>query len=77
MDAAVINGNYAIEADLNPAEDALVLESTEGNPNVNILVARQDNQDDPRIQTLIQLLQGPEVVEFIETTYSGAVIPAK
>ena len=77
LDAAVINGNFAIDADLNPAEDALVLESTEGNPNVNILVARQDNQSDPRIRTLIQLLQGPEVVEFIETTYSGAVIPAK
>ncbi len=76
VDGAVINGNFAIEANLKPADDALVLESTEGNPNVNILVARQDNKDDPRIQTLIQLLQGPEVIDFINEKYAGAVIPA-
>src|SRR5690606_17960119 len=27
-----INGNYALEADLTPAEDALALESADGNP---------------------------------------------
>ncbi len=31
VDAAVINGNYAIEADLNPAKDALALEKADGN----------------------------------------------
>ncbi len=76
VDAAVINGNYAIEADLNPAEDALVIESAEDNPYVNVLVARAEDKDDPNLQTLIALLQGPEVRAFIEETYSGAVIPA-
>jgi D-methionine transport system substrate-binding protein len=76
VDAAVINGNFAIEANLNPAKDALVLESSEGNPNVNILVARNGQQGDPRIQALIGLLQSPEVTAFIEEKYSGAVIPA-
>ncbi|MFC7639854.1 MetQ/NlpA family ABC transporter substrate-binding protein [Streptosporangium lutulentum] len=32
VDAAVINGNYALESGLNPAEDSLVLEKAEGNP---------------------------------------------
>ncbi|CAM5495657.1 D-methionine-binding lipoprotein MetQ [Streptomyces fumanus] len=32
VDAAVINGNYALEADLKPAEDALVLESAKNTP---------------------------------------------
>ena len=32
-DLAVINGNYALEADLTPAKDALVLEQAENNPN--------------------------------------------
>lgn len=76
VDAAVINGNFAIEADLSPAEDALVLESAENNPNVNILVTRAGNENDPRIQSLITLLQGAEVKKFIEDKYAGAVIPA-
>ena len=76
VDAAVINGNYAISADLNPAKDALVLESATDNPNVNILVTRNGMQDDPRIQSLIKLLQGDKVKAFIEEKYQGAVIPA-
>ena len=32
---AVINGNYAIEADLTPSKDALVLEAAENNPYAN------------------------------------------
>ena len=76
VDAAVINGNYAIEADLNPAEDALAIESAQDNPYVNVLVTRTELKDDPRIQALIALLQGPEVKAFIEQQYSGAVIPA-
>lgn len=76
VDAAVINGNFAIEADLSPADDALILESAENNPNVNILVTRQGMENDPRIQNLIKILQGPEVKKFIEDKYAGAVIPA-
>ncbi len=76
VDAAVINGNYAIEANLNPAKDALVLESATDNPNVNILVTRKGMENDPRIQKLLTLLQGPEVKKFIEDKYQGAVIPA-
>jgi D-methionine transport system substrate-binding protein len=76
VDAAVINGNYAIEAGLTPAEDALVAESATENPYANLLVARADAEDDPRLQQLVELLQSPEVAEYIETTYEGAVVPA-
>jgi D-methionine transport system substrate-binding protein len=34
----VINGNYALEAGLTPAKDALGLESASHNPYANILV---------------------------------------
>ena len=76
VDIAVINGNYAIDADLTPAEDALVLEEAEGNPNANLLVVRAGDEGDERIQTLEELLHSDEVRQFIEETYDGAVIPA-
>ncbi|MGW1023460.1 MetQ/NlpA family ABC transporter substrate-binding protein [Streptomyces sp. NPDC002577] len=76
VDAAVINGNYALEADLKPAKDALVLESAKDNPNVNLLVVKDGNQDDPRVQKLAKLLTSDEVKKFIEDKYDGSVIPS-
>lgn len=76
-DAAVINGNYAIEAGLVPSEDALVLETAENSPYVNQLVVRTEDKDDEHLATLAKLITSPEVKTFIETTWSdGSVIPA-
>jgi D-methionine transport system substrate-binding protein len=75
-DLAVINGNYALEARLSPADDALVLERAQGNPNVNLLVTTPALRDDSRIATLARLLRSPEVRRFIEQKYRGAVVPA-
>ncbi|MFJ6987129.1 MULTISPECIES: MetQ/NlpA family ABC transporter substrate-binding protein [unclassified Streptomyces] len=74
VDAAVINGNYAIEADLKPAEDALVLESPKDNPYGNFLAVKKGNEDDPRVKKLAKLLVSPEVKKFIEDKYAGSVI---
>ncbi|MFF8846014.1 MetQ/NlpA family ABC transporter substrate-binding protein [Streptomyces sp. NPDC015127] len=76
VDAAVINGNYAIEADLEPASDSLVLEKAEGNPYANFLAVKDGNQDDPRVQKLAKLLNSPEVKKYIEDTYKGSVVAA-
>ncbi|AVH59798.1 MULTISPECIES: MetQ/NlpA family ABC transporter substrate-binding protein [Streptomyces] len=76
VDAAVINGNYAIEADLNPAKDALVLESAKDNPYGNFLAVKKGNEDDPRVKKLAKLLTSPEVKKFIESKYAGSVIPS-
>ncbi|MCO1656094.1 MetQ/NlpA family ABC transporter substrate-binding protein [Pseudonocardia humida] len=75
-DASVVNGNYAIDAGLQPAQDALVLESAQGNPNANGLVTRTELRGDPRIATLAELLQSPQVEDYIQQTFAGAVIPA-
>ena len=75
FDAAAINTNYALQADLNPLEDALVIEGAES-PYVNIVAARPDNKDSDAIQKLIAVLQSPEVEKFINETYNGAVVPA-
>lgn len=76
VDAAVINGNYAIEAGLAPAEDALVLEKPEGNPYANLLAVKEGREDDPRVRKLAELLASPEVAKYVEDTYKGSVIPA-
>ncbi|MER5999601.1 MetQ/NlpA family ABC transporter substrate-binding protein [Nonomuraea angiospora] len=77
VDAAVINGNYAIEAGLKPASQALVLEKTEGNPYVNGLVVKAGHEKDANIVTLGKLLQDQKVKDFIKQKYEGSVIPAE
>jgi len=76
VDAAVINGNYALEAKLTPSKDALVLEKTENNPYVNILVVKKGHENDPAVKKLATLLTSDDVKKYIETTFNGAVIPA-
>ncbi|MEV0994143.1 MetQ/NlpA family ABC transporter substrate-binding protein [Nonomuraea sp. NPDC050202] len=77
VDAAVINGNYAIEAGLKPATQALVLEKTEGNPYVNGLVVQAGHEKDANIVTLGKLLQDQKVKDFIKQKYEGSVIAAE
>ena len=75
VDLALINTNYALEAGLNPAKDALIIEDAKS-PYVNFLVARPDNKDSDAIQKLAKALTSPEVKAFIEKKYGGAVLPA-
>ena len=75
VDLAVINTNYALDAGLTPRTDALALEGGDS-PYVNYLVARPDNQNDPRIQALAAALRSQAVKDFIAQKYDGAVVPA-
>ena len=75
VDGAVINGNYALEAGLNPAEDAILLEGAES-PYANILVVKECNEGDPRVAVLLKHLQSEKVAEFILSRYEGGVVPA-
>ncbi|MFE2420193.1 MetQ/NlpA family ABC transporter substrate-binding protein [Streptomyces hokutonensis] len=76
VDAAVINGNYAISSGLKPAKDAIVLESASNNPYGNFLAVKKGNEKDPRVKKLAKLLTSPEVKKFIEDKYAGSVIPS-
>ncbi|MEH0543205.1 MetQ/NlpA family ABC transporter substrate-binding protein [Streptomyces sp. B21-105] len=76
VDAAVINGNYALEAELSPAKDALAAEPAKGNPYANFLAVKKGDEDDPRVKKLATLLTSPEVRKFIEDKYHGAVVAA-
>jgi len=78
VDAAVINGNYAIEAKFNPAKDAIIIEdkaSEAAKPYANIVVVKQGNENQEKIKALVKAMTSPEVKEFIEKEYNGSVIP--
>jgi D-methionine transport system substrate-binding protein len=72
---SVINGNYALEAGLDPARDSLGLERAENNPYANVLVTTQALAQDGRVLRLATLLQSSETVAFIRARYRGSVIP--
>jgi D-methionine transport system substrate-binding protein len=75
VDAAVINTNYALEANLNPLKDALVLESKDS-PYANILAIRIGDENRPDIQALKAAMTSEKMRQFILNTYKGAVLPA-
>lgn len=74
VDLALINTNYALEADLNPTTDALFIEDKDS-PYTNLLVSRPDNKDSEAIQKLAAALTSDEVRTFINDTYQGALVP--
>lgn len=75
VDLAIINTNYALEADLNPVEDALFIEDKDS-PYVNVLAVNEGDENNPGIRELAEALTSDEVRQFIEENYSGAVVPA-
>ena len=75
VDLAIINTNYALEADLNPVEDALFIEGKDS-PYVNVLAINEGDEDKPGIQELADALTSDDVRQFMEEKYDGAVVPA-
>ena len=74
VDAAVINGNYALQAGLNSA-GALILEGAQS-PYANILVVQSSKVDDENLQKLKNVLQSQKVKDFILEKYKGEIVPA-
>ena len=74
VDYAVINSNFAIEANLNPMTDALFIEPSDS-PYANIVAIRKGDEKRPELQKLAKALHSKEVKEFILDKYKGAVVP--
>ncbi len=77
VDAAVINGNYAIDAGLK-VSDALAVEAADGaaaEAYVNVVAVKEGNENSEAVKALVKALQSDEVRTFIESTYDGAVVP--
>ncbi|MET9779579.1 MetQ/NlpA family ABC transporter substrate-binding protein [Nocardiopsis alba] len=76
-DAAIVNGNYAIEAGLTDEAEVLAWEP-EGDDYVekyaNGLVVLAENSDDERIRILADLLHDERVLDYIQETWQGVVL---
>ena len=75
---AVINGNYALNAGLNAGTDAIATEdaaSVSAQTYANILVVKEGNENTDKTKALVKALTSQEVKDFINNTYSGAVVP--
>lgn len=76
-DIAVINGNYAIEAGLK-VSDALATEDSQSLAATtygNVVAVREGEESSEAIKALVEALTSPEVKEYMETRYQGAVVP--
>jgi len=71
--AATINGNFAMQAGLNPQRDSLIIEDADS-PYVNIVAVQRGFENDPRILALRAALLSPRVRDFINERYDGGVV---
>lgn len=71
---SVINTNFAVEAGLNPANDALAIEGSDS-PYVNVIAVRKADVDKPEIKALVEAVNSAKVKDFIteELTPRGIV----
>lgn len=76
VDAAAINTNFALQAGLDPAEDALAIEG-EDSLFVNILVIRQGDEERKGLMLLKKHLSSEKTGRFITETYQGAITHVK
>ena len=80
--ASTINGTYAIPTGLVPSKDGLAIESQasatteDGNPFVNVVVARTADKDNELYKTIQTAFQSDIVGQYLIAKYSEAFIPA-
>lgn len=78
LDYVVLNGNYAMEAGLNVAKDALAYESSDSEAAetyVNVIVVNAGNEENEGVKALVEVLESDAITGFIESEYQGSVVP--
>lgn len=70
---AVINSNYALDADLNPVKDALATEDS-SSAYGNVVAVKEGNENEPLTKALVAALESQQVKDFITKEYDGAII---
>ncbi len=74
VDAAVINGNYAIPAGFSARNDGLIVEGADS-PYVNIVAVKEGNENNEAVKALVQCLQSQEVKDWVSENYpNGEVV---
>ena len=73
VDAAIINGNYAIPAGLVATRDGLFVEGADS-PYVNVIAVKEGNENNPAIKALIEALKSDEVADFVAEKYKNGEV---
>ncbi len=75
VDFAVINGNYAIEAGLDSAIAVEAADSLAAETYANYVCVKDGEENSEKSQALKNAILTQEVKDYINNTYSGAVVP--
>ncbi len=76
LDAAVINNNFAADAQLDPTSAIYSdLDDTDtARPYVNIFAARAEDADNPLFATLVEIYHRPEVIDQVLESNEGTAV---
>ena len=77
VDIAAINGNYALDAGLSVADDALAIEDAASDAAqiyTNVIVVPEGHEGDAKVKALVDALHSDAVRSYIDATYNGAVV---
>lgn len=78
VDFGVINGNYALDADVT--DNLLASESSDGDVAQtygNIIAVKQTNKNSKAVKALVKILKSDETKEWIKTEFKGSVLPVE
>lgn len=73
VDAAIINGNYAIPAGLIATRDGLLVEGADS-PYVNVIAVKQGRENDPAVVALVKALRGDKIKAYVDEHYSNGEV---
>ena len=75
VDYAIINGNYALDAGIDP-KGALVTEEAINNPYINVISVKEGNEGTDLAKALAAAATSQQVLDYINEKYSGVVVIA-
>ncbi len=73
VDLAIINTVYASQVNLQPTRDGLFVEDKES-PYVNLIVARENNQNDEKVKNFVKSYQDEAVFKKATELFNGGVV---
>lgn len=74
--AAGINSNFILDAGIDPQEFGIFMEDVDDLVQVNYIVSRTEDQDDEALAQFVEYYKTPEIKQYIEETFKGALVPA-
>jgi len=74
VEVAAVNTNYAVEAGLDPNEDAILREGSES-PYMNVIAVRAEDAEAEWVERFVAAYHSEPVRAFVAERFQGAVVP--